>query len=78
MNLQRFENEILYIKVGCFINDKNEIYFRAKDIANALNYIDSTCAISDHVDNEDKNKLEELWAGVSPGALTFNEKIQFI
>ena len=73
MKLQKFENEILDIKVGCFINDKNEIYFRGKDVATALNCIDTTSAISDHVDYEYKNKLEELWAGVSPG-LTSNEK----
>ena len=77
MKHQKFENEILDIKVGCFINDKNEIFFRGKDVATALNYIDTTSAISDHVDNEDKNKLEELWAGVSPG-LTSNEKNQYI
>jgi len=60
MKLQKFENEILDIKVGSFINDKNEIYFRGKDVATALGYENTAKAIKDHIEEDDKNTLEEL------------------
>jgi len=73
MKLQRFENEILNIKVGCFINNKNEIYFRGKDVATALGYENTTQAIIINVDDDDKRKLEEIW-GLQIDSLSFNEK----
>ena len=77
MKLQRFENEILNVKVGCFINNKNEIYFRGKDVATALCYENTTQAINTHVKDDDKYKLEQLWE-LQDSSLTSNEKIQFI
>lgn len=74
MKLQKFENEILNIKIGCFINDKNEIYFRGKDVATILNYTDTQHAILNNVDDDDKCKLEQLYEGSINPALTSNEK----
>lgn len=73
MKLQRFENNILNCKIGCYSDNNNNIYFRGKDIANALDYKDTVSAIQDHVDDDDKWKLEELWGG-NFTCLTFNEK----
>ena len=73
MKLQIFDNELLSCKIGTFINNDSEIYFRGKDVARFLGYSDTVSAIRDHIDDEDKNKLEELWGGISP-SLTPNEK----
>lgn len=78
MKLQKFENEILDCKIGTFINNDNEIYFRGKDVANYLQYADTTQAIKYNVDDDDKCKLEELWGAVEITPLTSNEKIVFI
>ena len=72
MKLQIFENELLKCKTGVFINDSNEIFFRAKDVANYLSYGNTTQAINIHVDDDDKFKLEELW-GLYYSSLTCNE-----
>ena len=73
MKLQIFDNELLSCKIGTFINNDSEIYFRGKDVARFLGYSDTVSAIRDHIDDDDKNKLEELWGGISP-SLTSNEK----
>ena len=73
MKLQIFDNELVSCKIGIFINNDNEIYFRGKDVANYLQYADTTHAIKYNVDDEDKNKLDELWAE-NNSALTSNEK----
>ena len=36
------------------------VWFRGKDIANALGYENTTKAIRDHVEDEDKRKMDEL------------------
>jgi prophage antirepressor-like protein len=73
MKLQKFENELLNVKVGCFTNNKNEIFFRGKDIATALGYENTTQAIIINVDDYDKQKLEEIW-DLKIDSLSFNEK----
>ena len=73
MQLKKFDNELLNCQIGIFINNDNDIYFRGKDVANYLQYADTTHAIKYNVDDEDKNKLDELWAE-NNSALTSNEK----
>ena len=73
MKIQKFDNELLNCKIGTFINNDNDIYFRGKDIATALGYENTTQAIIINVEAEDKYKLEELW-GLSHSSLTSNEK----
>jgi prophage antirepressor-like protein len=65
MKLQKFENELLNCKIGLFINDSNDIYFRAKDVASFLTYENTNQFINNNVDDDDKNKLEELWKDCS-------------
>ena len=38
----------------------NQPWFKGKDIANTLGYIDTKRAIQHHVDDDDKSKMEEL------------------
>ena len=73
MQLKKFDNELLNCQIGIFINNDSEIYFRGKDVARFLGYSDTVSAIRDHIDDEDKNKLDELWAE-NNSALTSNEK----
>ena len=51
------ENEITVIK------SKDNIWFKAKDIAKALGYEKTRNAISMHVDNDDKSILDDLRGG---------------
>ena len=70
----KFENidlccDIETIKVG------EEVWFKGKDIASALDYTDAKQAIRNHVDSDDKMQLSELLSGVvvkTPP--TWNEK----
>ena len=73
MEIQKFENNILKCSVDCVIVDNN-VWFRGKDVAIALGYENTTQAIQNHVEDEDKHKLEELYDPFSTQPLTFNEK----
>ena len=73
MEIQKFENNILKCSVDCVIVDNN-VWFRGKDVALALGYKDTTQAVRDNVEEEDKHKLEELYDPFSTQPLTFNEK----
>ncbi len=55
-NIIKFENSSIH-----FIIDNNDnIYFNGKDVASALGYANKKKAIIDHVDNDDKIKLEDI------------------
>lgn len=41
--------------------DYTHVWFRAKDVAPAFGYSDTTPAITNNVEDEDKSKLDELW-----------------
>jgi len=73
MEIQSFENNILKCSIDCVIVDNN-VWFRGKDVALALGYKDTTQAVRDNVEEEDKHKLEELYDPFSTQPLTFNEK----
>ena len=75
MKLQKFENELLNCKIGLFINDSNDTYFRAKDVNSFLTYENTNQFINKNVDDDDKNKSEELWKDCS---FESSEKIVFI
>ena len=77
MKFQRFDNDLLNIKVGCFIDDRNDFYFRGKDVATALGYENTAKAIKDHIEEDDKNTLEEL-ANNDSFLTGYHEKLQFI
>ena len=72
MEIQKFENNILKCSVDCVIVDNN-VWFRGKDVAIALGYENTTQAILNNVEEEDKYKLGEL-INLSD-RLTYHEKI---
>jgi len=89
LNLQLHENKTLNKKLGIFeyINDgilrvygtSEEPWFSAKDIASILGYKNTTKAIIDHVDEEDKmllentNNNESLLFNSKPHSIVVNE-----
>ena len=62
------ENEISLIKC------RDDIWFRGKDIANALRYEKTRNAILKHVNNDDKSILEDIRRGAQIGAPFKNEQ----
>ena len=56
MELQstNYQNEELKVEINCYINKKNEIWFRGKEIAKIVAYKNTRKAIIDHVDDDDK------------------------
>jgi prophage antirepressor-like protein len=73
MEIQSFENGILKCSVNCVIVDGN-VWFRGKDVAKALGYKDTAQAVRDNVEEEDRQKLEEL-VTVSDTITGYHEKI---
>ena len=69
--IQTFENSSF--KVQCCCVDGNP-WFRGLDIATVLGYTNSRKAIIDHVDEDDKRKLEELQGRNETLLLDSNEK----
>ena len=59
MEIQKYTNTILNCNIKCVLSG-SDVWFRGKDIANALGYENTTQSILNNVENEDKRKLEEL------------------
>ena len=60
-------------KFNCVIVD-GEPWFNGKEVAKLLGYADTRQAIRDHIDSEDKHKLEELIHGVSDTPMDYQAK----
>lgn len=58
-------------KKFAFVKVNDEIYFKGKEIAEFLEYVDTKKAISKNVNEKDKKKLQELW-GDHQSPLTYN------
>ena len=56
MNIKKFNNNDLGLSVDTFIDNKQNIYFKGKDVASALGYSNTKKALVNHV--PDKNKIE--------------------
>lgn len=56
------------------IKDGDNIWFRGKSVAGILGYTNPQKAIRDHIDSEDKMKLEQFERGNDSFTLTNNEK----
>ena len=54
---KKFANEDLEIELTSFIDDKQNVWFRGKEIAEILGYSNIRQTISRHVDNEDKQLI---------------------
>ena len=53
-----YKNEKLNVEMNCYINAKNEIWFRGKEIALILDYKDTKRAIQKHVHDNDKKLID--------------------
>ena len=58
MQKTNYENEQLNIEIDCYIDKKNKIWFRGKEIALTLGYKNTRKAIIDHVHEDDKQLIE--------------------
>ena len=58
MQKTNYKNEQLDVEINCYINKKNEIWFRGKEIALTLGYKDTKKAIQRHVLEEDKISID--------------------
>ena len=54
---KKFVNEDLEIELTSFIDDKQNVWFRGKDVAEILGYSKTRDALLKHVDNEDKQLI---------------------
>ena len=54
---KKFINEDLEIELTSFIDDKQNVWFRGKDVAEILGYSKTRDALLKHVDNEDKQQI---------------------
>ncbi|MFM7982380.1 MAG: Bro-N domain-containing protein, partial [Candidatus Fonsibacter sp.] len=49
-------------------------WFRGKDVANILEYVDTKKAITAHVDDDYKKKLEDIMGNDSPPPIGYHER----
>ena len=73
MEIQKYTNTILNCNIKCVLSG-SDVWFRGKDIANALGYKDTQHTILHNVEDEDKKTLEMVDGGSENPPLTFNEK----
>ena len=71
MEIQKY-NTILNCDIECILVG-SDVWFRGKDIAIALGYKDTDQAIRQHIEDEDKYKMEEI-STLNFTGLTFNEQ----
>ena len=61
---KRFNNAKLGIELTSYVDNKQNIWFLGKDIANILGYSDNDKAIRKHVDEQDNIKVPPKRRGV--------------
>ena len=70
---KQFENKSLNLIITSYIDNKHNVYFKGKDIASILGYVDTDQALRKHIDDEDKKKMGYFrYRDSRP--LTWNEK----
>ena len=60
MELQKtnYKNNELNVEINCYVDKKNEIWFRGKEMASILKYTNTRKAIRDHVHEDDKKLMD--------------------
>ena len=73
MELQKtnYKNNELNVEINCYVDKKNEIWFRGKEIASILEYTNTRKAIRDHVHEDDKKLMDFKMKPKSGGNETF-------
>ena len=70
---KKFENKSLNLTIVSYIDNKQNIYFKGKDIALALGYTDTDQAIRNHVDDDDKKTYPVKTTGQVRHQIFINE-----
>ena len=75
MELQciNYKNDELKVEIDCYVDNKNKIWFRGKDIAEILEYKNTRKAIQKHVDEDDKKLMTWKNNGVIRKCFFINE-----
>ena len=73
MELQKtnYKNNELNVEINCYVDKKNEIWFRGKEIASILEYKNTRKAIRDHVHKDDKKSMDFKIKPKSGGNVSF-------
>jgi len=71
-SIQVFRNE-MFGEIRTLTNEKCEVFFIGKDVAQALGYSNTTKAIRDHVDKEDKLEERFVLSGQNRKVIFINE-----
>ena len=64
---KKFANEDLEIELTSYIDDKQNVWFRGKDVAKIFGYSDTDDALRRHVDKKYKIKCPQTSPGEMPG-----------
>ena len=74
MELQKtnHKNNELNVEINCYVDKKNEIWFRGKEIASILEYTNTRKAIRDHVHEDDKKLMDFKMKPKSGGNVSFH------
>ena len=75
---KNFVNEDLEIELTSFIDDKENVWFRGKDVAESLGYSKTRDALLKHVDNEDKQLISWRPQNVDGRSQTQNRYYTFV
>ena len=71
-NIQIFKHK-MFGEIRTMTNEKGETFFVGKDVAKALGYNNTTKAIRDHVDDEDKLEERIVLSGQNRNVILINE-----
>ena len=71
-NIQVFKHK-MFGEIRTMTNEKGETFFVGKDVATALGYNNTTKAIRDHVDDEDKLEERIVLSGQNRNVILINE-----
>ena len=75
---KNFVNEDLEIELTSFIDDKENVWFRGKDVAESLGYSKTRDALLKHIDNEDKQLISWRPQNVDGRSQTQNRYYTFV
>ena len=68
---KKFANEDLEIELTSYIDDKQNVWFRGKDVAKILGYSDTDDALRRHVNKKYNMKCPQTSPGETPGQVYF-------
>ena len=73
LRIVNFKNEDLKVEINCYLDDKKDVWFKGKDIAEILEYKHTRKAIRMHVDDCDKKLMDLKINGKTRKCFFINE-----